>query len=487
MNPKKITSLAYRRSDFPTKLNLVVVILLLGNFLAWQLAAFGQTTTSEPQNTSRTQATAVEHVITSPSDVLIVALKQGADRQQFDDLLQEVHGTYIRTINAGPNLQFLVVQAEPGKVTEVQQKLRKDKNVALVERNCQYRAQDTGWSNAEAASLHRKFANNHHHNFFAPHPHNTFPHNLNPHNPHNPGPPSQLTGSPDDPLLYLQWNLSFMHFFQARDLPAVNTSSVANYYFLDTGVVPNSDFPVVISQYDFSTDNSTGNKIPFSDPAGHGTLTSSITAWTDNKFGLAGLSNLEGQRCTLTMLQITADPQGFSSLLRIVNALSFIASTPGLPAGPINISFASQQGQPSLNSNAAIQAVAQQLILKNFLVVLGAGNNAEQDPSPELYCRRVAGINQSGSLASFSDFGPAIFAAAPATAIPGYFTGGGVFTADGTSFAAPAWCAAVATAMAAKPGINASQADSIIIKAASRTAQGLLVPNLEAALRSLGY
>ena len=40
----------------------------------------------------------------SPDDILIVQLADGADRQRFDDQLQEMHGRVIQTVQAGPNL-----------------------------------------------------------------------------------------------------------------------------------------------------------------------------------------------------------------------------------------------------------------------------------------------------------------------------------------------------------------------------------------------
>src|SRR6516225_8517529 len=55
----------------------------------------------------------------SPHDLLIVELAPNADRDEFDQLLQEVSGKVINTMSAGPSLKFLVVQSEPGKVAEI--------------------------------------------------------------------------------------------------------------------------------------------------------------------------------------------------------------------------------------------------------------------------------------------------------------------------------------------------------------------------------
>lgn len=480
---KKSLSRARLPVGHPLKISLASTILILANLLAWQLPGVTQTTINQPPNSQTASTIPVEHAITSPADVLLVELKEGADRQQFDDLLEETHVIYIRTISAGPTLKFLVVQTEPGKVAQVEQKLRKDNNVGLVERNRQFSVRGTA---TESALLKQRIIFDRHRNFFAPHQHNIGSHRQSNSAPVPPA-PSQLSDFPDDPLLGFQYNLLFTNFLDARLLPGLNTRAVANFYILDSGIATNNDSPAVINQYDFSTDNSIGNRVPPHDSGVHGTAVASVTAWTDNNFGLIGTVNLEGQRCALTMCQITNESSPNTTLVRIVGALSFIASTPGLPPGPINLSYGNNPGDPSLNSNSAIQAVAKQLILKNFLVVLGAGNTGEQDTSPELYCRRVASVDPNGNLSSFSEHGPGIYAASYGENIPVYLTDGNVGFETGTSFSAPQWSAAIAVLMAAKPIINASQADSIITQTGFRTPQGFVVPNLKAALNALGY
>ena len=79
----------------------------------------------------------------SPEDILIVQLTDKADRSEFDDLLNEVHGKVINTLDFGPKLQLLVVQTEPGKADEVAKRLTKDKGVARVQRNQTYHINDS--------------------------------------------------------------------------------------------------------------------------------------------------------------------------------------------------------------------------------------------------------------------------------------------------------------------------------------------------------
>jgi hypothetical protein len=74
----------------------------------------------------------------SAQDILIVELSDKADRSEFDDLLQEVHGKVIKTLDFGPKLKMLVIQTEPGKSTEVEKRLSKDKDIIQIQHNQTY-------------------------------------------------------------------------------------------------------------------------------------------------------------------------------------------------------------------------------------------------------------------------------------------------------------------------------------------------------------
>jgi hypothetical protein len=456
--------------------NLTLTILLAAtiNLLIGQPAA-----QSEPITPTVSSEQQIRRQVTSPADVLIVELKPGADRQQFDDLLQEVHGTYIRTINAGSSLQFLVIQAAPGTTSDVEKKLRADKNIAVVARNQIYRIH----SGLEPVSVltngrENEFLPSSHKIGKGAHPHNIYGHHS--HRPQNPGsPPPIITGVPSDPYNVHQWDLAFMKFNDARD-SGNNTSNVARFCFLDTGFNSFEDAPVVVTQYNFAGANPPGTQEAPFDSGFHGTATASVLAWTDNNIGLSGAANLEGQRCELTELRISEDGKS-ASLLSITDALSFVVSNPSLRNTVVNLSFALRPPNTA-NSEPMIQQLAAQLQQQGSLLVLAAGNYAVQDPSPEQYARRVAAIDQSGKLAPFSDFGP-FYAAAPGARIAVYLPafGNAIFTVDGTSLAAPRWTAAIGIVMAAA-NITAVQADQIITQTATINPQGYRVPNLRAAL-----
>jgi hypothetical protein len=452
------------------KPTLVLSVLTAGSILFSQGPALSQLTTG---GDSSNQSSTTEHPVTSPSDVLLVQLNDGADREHFNNLIEEVHGTYIRTITAG-SLKILVIQAAPGSAADLEKRLGKDKNVHLVERNRTIRIKDLGFSREKASSFenhalsHHQPSPGHHHNFVPPH--------------HNKGGTGggtpTLTGVPNDPYFQTQYNLALMNFAQARD-SGVSTRNVGTLYVLDTGVAPNQEFPTVITQYDFSTDNSIGAVVVPYDSGFHGTAVSSVTAFTDNAIGISGVANLEGQRCVLKMFQITPDGES-TDILRIFNALTYIATTSGLPPGPINISFGPLNGDPF------VQAAAQQLHQMGFRVVIAAGNDGTYDSSPEQFCTRVAACDQNGNLATFSTTGPFV-ACAPGVNIGCYipFAGEQVFGLAGTSLSAPTWCACMLILMA-QAHISADRADAILKQTGTSIGQGFIIPNLKAAVQAAG-
>jgi hypothetical protein len=217
----------------------------------------------------------------------------------------------------------------------------------------------------------------------------------------------------------------------------------------------------------------------------HGTFVSSVAATTDNSVGFTGMANLEGNRCTVVYVRISSDGSS-ASLVNIVAALAFIINTPGLPIGPVNLSFGTAPPN-SLNNQAIIQQLAHQLSQKGFLLVLAAGNDGVADNSAEQYARRVGAIGPDGNLASFSESGP-FPAVAPGVQVCGYTPTGGTSSelfGDGTSFAAPRYCAALIDVMGVLPPTNrtAVAADQIVLQTGTPTAQGYRVPNIFAAIQ----
>lgn len=122
-------------AELRTKPKFVLAVLLAG---AMSAGCPGWCDEKPNQTSQRTNPDGGAEKAPSPEDILIVQLTDKADRSEFDDLLKEVHGKVINTLDFGPKLQLLIVQTEPGKADEVAKRLSKDKDVARVQRNQTY-------------------------------------------------------------------------------------------------------------------------------------------------------------------------------------------------------------------------------------------------------------------------------------------------------------------------------------------------------------
>lgn len=440
--------------------------------------------------------------VASNADILMVQLGNGADQEKVIDCLQDCNGTVISTLSFGPNIKILIVQADPGKAEKVEKGISKCREIASVRRNgiCTiYGALKLGHV-GHVAVAHSKVVVSHAHPL--PHIHVPIGHHGTPASPPAPAnpPPSSnstlpqsspsLTAAPDDPLFSSEWDAAAMNFVGARDAGAT-TNTPVGYYVLDTGLSPPSsepnEYPPGATQREFTGLSQSKGSIavgalePLWDSGSHGTSTSSVCISTDNQVGFAGMANLEGQRCNLLMCRISDD--GSSAwTTSIIYALDYIYNTPGLPPGPINLSFNSNPPN-TLNTDSTLQSIAQALQQKGFMLVNAAGNSGTMDTSQEKYIRRVAAIQQDGNLASFSTTGP-FSACAPGDNVPVYSPSGAAY-GSGTSFAAPRWCAAIIDVMGAMPaGVRgAPNADLILRATGTNNPQGYIIPNLQAAVK----
>jgi hypothetical protein len=447
----------------------------------------------------------------SPYDLVIVQLKTGADHDKFSELLTSVNGSVIKTISFGTNLQFFVVQCEHNQARQTVRKFQQNDLVTHVDFNQTCFAQNEiasalprlethesighghsivhshsighGHSSGHGHSIGHGHSSGHGHALPSGHAHNTVSAPPPPPFPFNESP---LPSASNDPYYPTQWDLSVLNFGGARKLGLNHDTSLA-FYVLDSGVqpIPGELTNASTYQYDFSDPvNPTGAPETVHDAAHHGTWVSTVTATTDNSTGYAGAANIEGSRISLVMCRISNDGHT-TGFVNIIDALSFIYNHAQTP-GPINLSY----GFPpptSINANSAVQQVAQYLQQRGFLLVLAAGNSSIVDTSPELYIRRVAAIDQSGDIASFSNTGP-FFAAAPGADIPLYMAGEGLtqIQESGTSFAAPRWCSAILNVMGvlSPQTRTATNAESYVKQTATVNSQGYRIPNFGAALQA---
>jgi subtilisin family serine protease len=249
----------------------------------------------------------------------------------------------------------------------------------------------------------------------------------------------------------------------------------------------------VARQFDFSKPVTNANYFQMTgrpeylhDSGAHGTGTASVACSTNNGLGFAGMANFESNRISIIECRISNDGAN-ADYINILKALIFCSSQMAahqMPIGPVNLSFG---GTPSLNSDPTIQSIAYGLLQAGSILVLASGNDGTFDSSPEIYARRVAATDQTGALASFSTTGP-FFSAAPGVQVSCYFPYTFLCPSyrDGTSFAAPRWCAAITDVRAALPVGKRScyLADQIVFNTANVNSAGWHIPNLQAALIS---
>ena len=428
----------------------------------------------------------------TPRDLIVVQLRKGADQEKFNDLVQDLHGTVVQTIQAGPGLQFLIVQTEPGQAQVVQKKLYKDTDVASVELNRvipthanppEYTEHIGNWGK-QKQNLTKFRTGLPKFNHFIHGGKLRFP----PPPPVAPPPPPPLVGSPTDPGQIYQWDLAAVNWLPARDSGAPYQVPL-NVYFVDTGstFIP-GEASIWGTQYNFADPVPTGAQEGVFDAGYHGTATTTRFCVTDNFTGYAGMGNFESNYTYLVMCRAEPVGQNGGNYVGIVASLSFLANTPFAP-GPICLSY-NYPPPNTFNSNPQIQALAQQLRNEGFVVVLPTGNQGQLDNSPEQYIRRVAATDESGKLASFSNYGP-FPAAAPGNDIGVYTPQAGAglgWLASGTSVAAPAWCAAILNVMRVLPPAsrNAVIADQIVLQTATTNPQGYKIPNMAAAIQAAG-
>jgi hypothetical protein len=392
-----------------------------------------------PAGSTTTDGSADPEEVAYSDDLLVVQLKDGTDRDKFDETLQEVHGTVYKTLNAGPSLQFLLIQCEKGKAADVERKLSRDKNVKSVERNLRF-----------SHSFH-----------------------------------------PNDPVFPYQWDWRADDDGQVRNDPRLLglIRQAGVFYELDSGC---TNFPGELADHctQISAFTLTPEAVHDVDSKdSHGTAVASISATTNNGVGIAGVCNLrDGNDIYLYIYRITKPSSGGSTTLTAILSALTDAAKRTLPPGPINLSYGNSSG-PSLYSLPSIQAIGQQLETTGKKLIVASGNSSANDPAPEMpsedapYVRRVSAIGQGGNLAFYSNFGP-FHAAAPGSHLPMYTRTGEISAYYGTSFAAPRWAGYIMLLM--QCGVRtAHEADRIIYQTANVNSQGWRSPNIRAAFSQI--
>jgi subtilisin family serine protease len=402
--------------------------------------------------------------------------------------LRETHGTVLRTLEYGPDFKLLIVQAEHGKSALEKKRLKDSKEVAVVESNDVFKVSDS------------------------PNPHPNLPRVLKqqapgsgprqaaqfslPAGPSQPGSrqltrtqqlvgPGQLGNAkiPNDPEIPSQWALPVLGYkywtgnFNATDVRA---------YLIDSGLSPNADFQTRLAlQFDMSGVNPTFAREALHDVQTHGTAVATPLCYTDNFRGYAGVADSGPRTHIYTVMLRVFDNGNTFGRVNVIYALYFILLHPNyFPPGPINISLGSTvQGKDEYNSDYFFQRLFYYLYQKGFIVYLAAGNQPGKDMSPTYFAARVTGLDENLSAVNF-ETGPGIVRAAPGENVEIYRgpNDNDLGEGRGTSYATSLWtgcCAYILSLL--PPGTTPIYADRILTSTATKTPEGLLIPNLEAA------
>jgi len=309
--------------------------------------------------------------------------------------------------------------------------------------------------------------------------------------------PQQCVPQINDPAYAGQIGLANMHHGEMRCLlDAKGMAQVVQprITVIDSGCEPIPGEMTQIQQFRFVGDDN-GISETTHDVDVHGTAVTSVAAaGTNNGAFIAGVSSHTNSNVKITMLRVypTPDPGNPNqeiSTVDVLDALRWCVDNQAVRGGPgvINLSiqsFGLPQGLPTMNGSPVVQAIAKSLLKQDDLLVNAAGNDGLVDPSKEKNLRRVAGLEADNSRWPSSNFGKFKGAALGVMVSAFSHVTDTVQFGTGTSYAAPQWSGAVALLMSLDPQqkLTAPKADKILEKTGTKTPDGFVIPNLEAAV-----
>ncbi|HEY1248422.1 MAG TPA: S8 family serine peptidase, partial [Nitrososphaera sp.] len=235
----------------------------------------------------------------------------------------------------------------------------------------------------------------------------------------------------------------------------------ADIAILDTGIDLNHADLNVYKHVTYVPGTTTGN-----DDNGHGTMVAGIAAARDNDWGGVGVA--PGAR--LWSVKVL-DSTGSGSLSSVLQGLDYVTSSAN-ELEVADMSFGCENC-----SSPTLDAAIHNAVTSGVTIVVAAGNGAKDASTfspanhPEVIavsaiadsdgkCGGQGSSTSAGAddtLASFSNFGPAIDMAAPGVQIYSTTKNGGYSIASGTSMAAPHITGAVALYMSKNPNASPSQ------------------------------
>lgn len=255
---------------------------------------------------------------------------------------------------------------------------------------------------------------------------------------------------PNDPMYASQSGFDQVHAPEAWGLAGYGASSVT-VAVIDSGLAAHEDLggPRFVGGHDYVHGDATPE-----DDCGHGThVTGTLAAGTDNGKGVAGMA----QATIIPLKVLGTDAVG-----------SILGGTcPGANADVAQAIYdATDEGvriiSLSLGGGADLttQLAVQYAVDHGVLVVAASGNEAASGVDyPAAYpgVIAVAALDASLARASFSNWGPEVFVAAPGVDIASTTKDGLYHTDSGTSMAVPQVSGALALAITCKPTATADE------------------------------
>jgi subtilisin family serine protease len=205
------------------------------------------------------------------------------------------------------------------------------------------------------------------------------------------------------------------------------------------------------------------------DMDGHGTHTAgTIAAKSNNGVGVAGI----GFNCELAVGKVLGPSGGFDSW--IAAGMDWAWQVGG--AKVISMSL----GAPGTSSN--LEAAVNRAWANGVVIVAAAGNDASSElfyPASIANCISVAATDNTGMLASFSNFGSTVDLAAPGVNVASTYKGSSYVLASGTSMACPHVSGAAALVWATSFGTSNTNVRALLEAGATRAVTGVNAGSLK--------
>ena len=255
---------------------------------------------------------------------------------------------------------------------------------------------------------------------------------------------------------------------------------------LEYGLNPDYDpRGVVGDDYGDVTERLYGNADVAGPDPNHGTgVAGLVAAARGNDVGIDGIAPAR-------IMVLRAVPGGDERDKDVANAIRYAVDN---GADVINMSF----GKGYSPDKAAVDEAVAYAVANGVLLVHAAGNSAEDIDVADNFPTRTlldgtvsggwlevgaSGSDQKALAASFSNYGQAnVDLFAPGAAVTSLKPGGGIQTANGTSFASPVVAGVAALVMAYFPELSAEDVRQVLLESATRYDEEALRPGTEEAV-----